>query len=77
MVSDNINGQRVIKAFSKEDDEYDRFTKVSEEVKASEIKLSLSEATLFPVLEIFILLLSAVVLLLFSKRSCLGKQVMN
>lgn len=62
MVSDNINGQRVIKAFAKEDDEYDRFSKASEDLMNSEIKLTVSEATLFPILEVFILLLSTVVL---------------
>ncbi len=62
MVSDNINGQRVIKAFSKENDEYDRFEKLSGEHMKAELKLSLTEATLFPILEIFVLGLSTVVL---------------
>lgn len=62
MVSDNINGQRVIKAFSKEDDEYDRFSKLSGERMSSELKLALSEATLMPILEIFVMGLSTVIL---------------
>lgn len=62
MVSDNINGQRVIKAFSKEEDEYQRFDKVSSELMKAEVKLSVSEATLFPILEIFVMGLSTVVL---------------
>lgn len=62
LVSDNVNGQRVIKAFAKEDDEYERFAGVSGELKAAELKLNLSEATLFPIIEIFVLLLSTVVL---------------
>ncbi len=62
MVSDNINGQRVIKAFAKEDDEYDRFSETSSDLMASEIKLTVSEATLYPILEVVIVLLSTVVL---------------
>ncbi len=61
-VSDNINGQRVIKAFAKENDEYGRFEKLSDELKNAEIKLSVSEATLFPILEILVMALSTVVL---------------
>lgn len=62
MVSDNINGQRVIKAFAKEDDEFDKFEKLSGEHMKAELKLALSEATLFPILEVLVLLLSTVVL---------------
>ena len=62
MVSDNINGQRVIKAFSKEDDEYERFSKLSGEHTKADLKLSLTEATVFPILEIFVMGLSTVVL---------------
>lgn len=62
MVSDNINGQRVIKAFSKEKDEYNRFEKLSGEHMKAELKLSLTEATVFPILEIFVFGLSTVVL---------------
>lgn len=62
LVSDNVNGQRVIKAFSKENDEYDRFSKVSDEFRSAELKLNLFEATVFPLLEILIVLLSTVVL---------------
>ncbi|MEE1012484.1 MAG: ABC transporter transmembrane domain-containing protein, partial [Acutalibacteraceae bacterium] len=56
MVSDNINGQRVIKAFAKEDDEFGRFEKLSGEHMKAELKLALSEATLFPILEVLVLL---------------------
>lgn len=62
MVSDNINGQRVIKAFAKESDEYKRFDKLSGELMKAETKLSVSEATVFPILEIFVMGLSTVVL---------------
>ncbi|MBQ2973841.1 MAG: ATP-binding cassette domain-containing protein [Clostridia bacterium] len=62
MVSDNINGQRVIKAFAKEDDEFERFSKVSGDHTKADLKLSLTEATVFPILEIFVMGLSTVVL---------------
>lgn len=62
MVSDNINGQRVIKAFSKENDEYKRFEKLSGEHMKAELKLALSEATVFPILEIVVMGLSTLVL---------------
>lgn len=62
MVSDNINGQRVIKAFAKEDDEFERFSKVSGEHTKADLKLSLTESTVFPILEIFVMGLSTVVL---------------
>ncbi len=62
MLSDNINGQRVIKAFAKEDDEFDRFSEMSREVRNADVKLSVTEATLFPLLEILVLLLSTAVL---------------
>lgn len=47
MVSDNINGQRIIKAFSKEDEELDRFDKVSGDLYDADLKFNNSEATLF------------------------------
>ena len=62
MVSDNINGQRVIKAFAKENDEYERFSKASDDLMNSEMRLTVSEATLYPILEVVILMLSTVVL---------------
>ncbi|MBR3438958.1 MAG: ABC transporter ATP-binding protein [Clostridia bacterium] len=62
ITSDNINGQRVIKAFAREDDEFDNFSKASEELRKAELRLSLAEATLYPLLEILVFLLSTVVL---------------
>ncbi len=62
MVSDNIAGQRDIKAFAKEDDEYVRFEKVSGSFRKAELKLALTEATVFPIAEIAVLILSAFVL---------------
>ncbi|MDR1630163.1 MAG: ABC transporter ATP-binding protein/permease [Oscillospiraceae bacterium] len=62
MASDNINGQRIIKAFSKEVDEYDRFAEVSGKLKGAELKLALTEATVFPILYLVIIILSTVLL---------------
>lgn len=61
-VSDNINGHRIIKAFSKEDDELSEFSKISDELMKAEIKSANVENTVFPVLSIFVYLLSAIVL---------------
>lgn len=62
IVSDNINGQRIIKAFSKEDDEYERFSAESKTVMDAEINLDVTEATVFPVLTILVLFLTTFVL---------------
>ncbi len=62
LVSDNINGQRVIKAFAKEEDEYEHFGDVSREAMNAEIKVGVSEATLFPLLDIVALLITTIVL---------------
>ena len=62
MVSDNINGQRIIKAFSKEDEELDRFDTVSSDLYEADLKLNNSEATLFPVLTILLSMLAVVML---------------
>ncbi len=61
-VSDNINGHRIIKAFSKEDDELSAFNKISDKVKNAEITVANAENTVFPILSIFIYLLGALVL---------------
>lgn len=61
-VSDNINGHRIIKAFSKEDDELSAFNGISDRVKDAEIAVANAENTVFPVLSIFIYLLTALVL---------------
>lgn len=77
VVSDNINGQRVIKAFAKEDDEYEHFEEVSEGVRNAEVKLGVSEATLFPLLEILILLLTTMVLAIGSVMVVRGESNMT
>ncbi|MBQ6020351.1 MAG: hypothetical protein IJL26_09260, partial [Clostridia bacterium] len=62
LVSDNINGQKLIKTFSKENDEYRRFENVSENFRRAELKLNLFEATAFPIVEVIVMLFSAAVL---------------
>ena len=61
-VSDNVNGHRIIKAFSKEDDELSAFNKISSNVKDAEIRVANAENTVFPILSVFIYLLGALVL---------------
>ena len=61
-VSDNINGHRIIKAFSKEDEEYQNFNKISSRLMTAEIKSSNAEATVFPLLSVLVYALSAIVL---------------
>ena len=61
-VSDNINGHRIIKAFSKEDEEYENFNNISSRLMKAEIKSSNAEATVFPMLSILVYALSAIVL---------------
>lgn len=60
--SDNINGHRIIKAFSKEDDELNTFVAISEKVKSAEITASNAESTVFPILSILIYILGAFVI---------------
>ncbi len=61
-VSDNINGHRIIKAFSKEDDEMNQFGKVSDRLYKAEVRVSNAESTVFPILAVLIYALSAIVL---------------
>ena len=75
--SDNINGQRVIKAFAREDDEFENFSSASEELRKAELRLSLAEATLFPMLEILVFLLSAAVLGIGGTMVAKGKMTVG
>lgn len=61
-VSDNINGHRIIKAFSKETEELGEFNKISTGLLDAEIKSANTEGTVFPILSIIIYLISAIVL---------------
>ncbi len=61
-VSDNINGHRIIKAFSKETEEFENFEKISSRLMTAEIKSSNAEATVFPMLSVIVYALSAIVL---------------
>ncbi|NLD88691.1 MAG: hypothetical protein GX633_10620, partial [Clostridiales bacterium] len=48
LVSDTLNGQRVIKAFAKEDVELSRFDEHSDNLSGAEVKLANAENTTFP-----------------------------
>lgn len=61
-VSDNINGHRIIKAFSKESDELVDFTSYSGKLMDAEIDYSNTEATVFPLLSMLIFGVAALVL---------------
>ncbi len=60
-VSDNINGHRIIKAFSKESDEFDEFSTYSTRLMDSEINYSNVESTVFPLLSMIVFALAAFV----------------
>lgn len=64
MVSDNINGQRIIKAFSKEDEELDHFDSVNDSLYEADLELNNTESTLFPIVTVLLSLLAALVLTL-------------
>ena len=53
MVSDSINGQRVIKAFAREDDESERFSQVGGKQASTETKAFNLGFTAFPVIYLF------------------------
>jgi len=63
MVSDNINGQRVIKAFSQENKELERFGGISGGLRDAEMGVARMESGLFPLLTGVVLVLSTGVLL--------------
>jgi ATP-binding cassette, subfamily B, bacterial len=53
MVSDSVNGQRVIKAFSKEEEESDRFAQMGTKQAAISIRSINTEFTAFPLIYLF------------------------
>ena len=62
MLSDSINGQRVIKAFATEDAEFERYEGLSGNIMRTELKQMLAESTLFPLMEVLVMLLSTLML---------------
>jgi len=64
MVSDNINGQRVIKAFSQENKELERFSGVSGNLRDAQMSMNHVESGLFPLLTGLVMALSTGVLLM-------------
>jgi len=63
MVSDNINGQRVIKAFSQEDKELERFSAISGNLRDAQMSMARLESGLFPLLTGVVMVLGTGVLL--------------
>ncbi len=61
-VSDNINGHRIIKAFSKEENELSQFNKTSKKLKDAEIRSANAEGTFYPLLSALVYFLGAMVL---------------
>ena len=53
MVSDSVNGQRVIKAFAREDDEAHRFSEVSDKQAVVDIRSINTAYTAFPLIYLF------------------------
>jgi len=72
MVSDNINGQRVIKAFSQEDKELERFSKVSGNLRDAQMSMARMESGLFPLLTGVVMVLSTGVLLMGGSEVLAG-----
>lgn len=61
MVSDNINGARVIKAFSREDEENRRFENLSGKLRNAQIKLNNTEMTAYPLIYLFMYAVTTVI----------------
>ncbi len=61
-VSDNINGHRIIKAFSKEKQELEGFNKTSGKLLNAEISWSNAEATFYPILSAVVYIIGAMIL---------------
>jgi len=72
MVSDNINGQRVIKAFSQEEVELERFGTASGNLRDAEMRLARMESNLFPLLTAVIAVLSTGVLVMGGQQVLAG-----
>ncbi|MDR1464600.1 MAG: ATP-binding cassette domain-containing protein [Oscillospiraceae bacterium] len=77
LVSDNINGQRVIKAFAKEPDELRRFEGLSGSMAGAEIDQARTESTLFPFITALVFLLSMVVLAVGGLDVLAGKMTVG
>ncbi len=60
-VSDNINGQRIIKAFAKEKEEYDRFSVYSVKLMDAEMALTNTDVTIYPLIYSLIYIVTSVI----------------
>lgn len=61
LVSDNINGQRVIKAFSKEKEESGRFAAISGRLLDSEVEVANTDATAYPLIYLLMYIVMTIV----------------
>ncbi len=61
-VSDNINGQRIIKAFAKEQEEYDRFSAYSGKLMGAEVRLTNTDVTIYPMIYSVIYLVTTTIM---------------
>ena len=62
MVSDNINGARVIKAFSREKEESGRFAVASRKFMGAEVQMGNTECTTYPLIYLFIYIVITLIL---------------
>lgn len=74
MVSDSVNGQRVIKAFAREDDESRRFSDVGDKLTAVDIKSNNTGFTAFPLIYLF-MFLGQVVITAVGGMMVLNKEI--
>ena len=77
MVSDNINGARVIKAFSREKEESARFAVASNKFMGAEIQAGNTECTTYPLLYLFIYTVTTVILGLGGIMVVKGEMTMG
>lgn len=74
MVSDNINGQRVIKAFAREDEELERFSKASGKLMQAELKLNNASSTVYPLIELMVYVATTLIVAMGGVMVVRGKM---
>lgn len=73
VVSDNINGQRIIKAFSKEEEEATRFGEISGQVMRQQIHFDSTSYTVYPLLYLFVYAVTTMIIALGGVMVVQGK----
>jgi ATP-binding cassette subfamily B protein len=74
LVSDNINGQRMIKAFAKEDYEYGRFSKISGRLRDAQLRLIKKQNWIYPVLAGVLMILATGALIFGGFETIQGRM---